>query len=76
MAREQLFAGPQSLLFVGSEDRRHRDALRQVSYYVEQQAHGVSIPQWGYSRTVLCIRRQPSDLPQVEAHISSGWLPW
>ena len=40
MAWEQLFGDPQSLLFIGSEDRCHRDALGQVSDYVEQQAHG------------------------------------
>jgi hypothetical protein len=27
MAREQLFAGLQGLMLVGSEDRRHRNAL-------------------------------------------------
>ena len=35
MAREQLFANLQRLVLVGSEDRRHRNALRQVSDYVE-----------------------------------------
>ena len=57
MAWEQLFAGLQGLMLVGSEDRCHRDSLGQVSNHVEQQAHGVSIKSWGNSRTVLCIRR-------------------
>ena len=38
MAREQLFASLESLLFIGGENRRYRDALCQVSDNVEQKA--------------------------------------
>lgn len=38
MAREQLFAGLQGLGLINSENWEHSDALRQVGYYVEQQA--------------------------------------
>ena len=40
MAWEQLFGCLEGFGFISSEDRRHGDALWQVSYYVEQQAHG------------------------------------
>lgn len=38
MAWKQLFGSLKGLMLVGSEDRRHRDALGQVSDHVEQQA--------------------------------------
>ena len=40
MAWEQLFGSLEGLGLISSEDRRHGDALGQVSDYVEQQAHG------------------------------------
>ena len=40
MAWEQLFSSLQGLGLISSEDRHHGDVLGQVSYYVEQQAHG------------------------------------
>ena len=41
MAWEQLFGSLQGLMLVGSENRRHRDTLGQISDHVEQQAQGV-----------------------------------
>ena len=37
MAGEQLFAGFQGLVLIGSEDRHHRNALGQVNDHIEQQ---------------------------------------
>ena len=41
IAWEQLFGSLQGLMLVGSENRRHRDTLGQISDHVEQQAQGV-----------------------------------
>ena len=38
MTGEQLFAGLQGLGLINNENWEHSDALRQVGYYVEQQA--------------------------------------
>ena len=42
MAREQLFGSLKGLGFISSKERRHGDALWQVSDYVEQQAQCLS----------------------------------
>ena len=43
MAREQLFGSFEGLGLIGSKERCHRDALGQVSDYLEQQAHALAV---------------------------------
>lgn len=41
MAWEQLFGSLEGLGLISSEDRRHGDALGQVSDHVKQEAHAL-----------------------------------